>query len=121
MTGTIDAGSYENPIIARLGINECTYVNQIKLNNHKIEGTDEELKEMITKTKNIEGKLNLRNTFLDKSIPEYLAFINGYVAMETLKHKHGDDYMLPILGLRKPKSLGEKMNYWFFGKFPKQK
>ncbi len=119
MTGTIDAG-YGNPIIERLGMNEYTYVNQIKLNSHKVEGNDEKLKEMITKTKNIEGKLNLRNTFLDESISEHLAFMDSYVAIETLQNKHGDDYMLPMLGLRKPKYPLEYLNYWFFGKFPKQ-
>lgn len=45
-------------------------------------------------------------------------FYEGIAAAELLKERHGNDYVLDLLGYRKPKGFYEKFRYFFTGNFP---
>lgn len=109
-----------SPIIGKVGLSEESYNNQLRLNNipkNIKEVEDNVLEDMIRDGKEID--VNLGNTFLKDDNPDHLKFMNHYWAMYELRNRHGEDYILPLLGLRQPKTLFEKFMNYTFGDFPK--
>ncbi len=117
MVADIPTGS---PIIGRVGLNGTTYSNQIKLNYcpPHIRDAEDSVLEGMLKRQECEP-VDVKNVLLDERDPNHLLFMNGYRAMYELQRRHGDDYVLPLLGLRQPRTVFEKLMKAVFGKFPK--
>ena len=47
---------------------------------------------------------------------DQIKYIAG--AVEVLRQRHGEDYILDIFGYRKPKNIRENINHLFSGKYP---
>ena len=114
---------YGAAVVERLGLTYSTYTNQIILNCHLHrvgDATNEELEKMIRDANNERLGIDLASEDLNETDPNHLKFIKGYAAMYELQSRHGDEHVLPLLGLRKPETLLEKLNAGLFGRFPNQ-
>ena len=40
-------------------------------------------------------------------------------ACDVLRERHGEEYIERLTGLRKPKTIGERLKYWVTGQMPK--
>ena len=46
------------------------------------------------------------------------SFFEGIAAFQILRERKGDDYVLNLVGHRKPNTFLEKINYFLTGKYP---
>ncbi|HLC73881.1 MAG TPA: hypothetical protein VJH20_04575 [Candidatus Nanoarchaeia archaeon] len=45
-------------------------------------------------------------------------YYEGKAAQQILRDRHGEEYVLNLFGLRKPKTLGERVLHFFTSRYP---
>ena len=62
-----------------------------------------------------------KRTILDLvSLPTDSDFFRAMAAGEIISDRHGHDYLLNVLGLRKPRTIKENVRYFFTRQYPKK-